>query len=90
MPLEPELLEYDHTQFLVIGEARGGFGKAVEEQSADKKDDTKEKPEEEMENLEEEVRVFSAFLLTFFLLILGHDTNFEFVGSRPRQAFEGR
>jgi len=89
MPLEPELLEYEHTQFLVIGEAWGGFGKAVEEQSADKKDDTKEKPEEEMENLEEEVRVVYVFLLTF-LLIVGCDTNFEFVGSRPRQAFEGR
>ena len=55
MPLEPELLEYENTQFLVIGEALGDLGKAVEEQSKDQRDDKKEKPEEEMEKLEQEV-----------------------------------
>jgi Kef-type K+ transport system membrane component KefB len=78
MPLEPQLLEYEHTQFLVIGEARGGFGRALEEQSADKRDNTKEKPEEEMEKLEEEVSVFSTFLLTLFLFIVGCDTDLNF------------
>jgi hypothetical protein len=50
-------LDYEGTQFLVIGEGvDGGFGKAVDEAKKDAKDDTKEKPEEELEKLEEEVR----------------------------------
>jgi hypothetical protein len=59
MPLEPELLEYENTQFLVIGEGLGDLGKAVEEQSKDHRDDSKEKPEEELERLEEEVSLSS-------------------------------
>ena len=55
IPLEPELLEYKNTQLLVIGEALGDLGKAVEEQSKDQRDDKKEKPEEEVEKLEKEV-----------------------------------
>ena len=55
MPLEPELLAYEGTQFLLIGEAMGELGKSVEEMSKDKRDGEKEKPEEEMEKLEEEV-----------------------------------
>ena len=55
MPLEPELLGYENTQFLIIGEGLGDFGKAVEEQSKDEKDERKEKPVEEIEKLEEEV-----------------------------------
>jgi hypothetical protein len=55
MPLEPELLNYQNTQFLIIGEGMGKLGRAVEEQKKDAKDDEKEKPEEEMEKLEEEV-----------------------------------
>ncbi|TVY52902.1 hypothetical protein LSUE1_G009699, partial [Lachnellula suecica] len=54
MPLEPELLNYDNTQVLLIGEGLGDFGKSVEEQSKDAKDGEKEKPEEEMVKLEEE------------------------------------
>ncbi|KAE9369329.1 hypothetical protein N431DRAFT_493147 [Stipitochalara longipes BDJ] len=54
MPLEPELLDYQHTQLLLIGEGQGDFGRAVQEQSKDAKNDEKEKPEEEMEKLEEE------------------------------------
>lgn len=56
MPLEPELLEYEGTQFLVIGEGMGDHGRAVEEMSKDAKNDEKTKPSEEMEMLEEEVR----------------------------------
>ena len=55
MPLEPELLEYEHTQFLIIGEGLGELGKAMEEQSKDKRDEHKVKPVKEMERLEEEV-----------------------------------
>lgn len=54
MPLEPELLDYENTQFLVIGEGMGDTGHATEEMSKDAKDDEKEKPAEEMEKLEEE------------------------------------
>ena len=57
MPLKPELLDYEGTQILFIGEGVGaGLGRAVEESSKDKKDDAKEKPEEELMKLEEEVR----------------------------------
>ncbi|KAH7383012.1 hypothetical protein BKA64DRAFT_174554 [Cadophora sp. MPI-SDFR-AT-0126] len=54
MPLEPELLNYQNTQFLIIGEGMGEMGKAVQEMSQDAKDDTKEKPVEELEKLGEE------------------------------------
>jgi hypothetical protein len=53
-PLEPEMLDYEHTQVLIIGEGMGVLGKAVDEMSKDQKDDTKAKPEEELEQLEEE------------------------------------
>lgn len=58
MPLEPELLKYDGTQFLLIGEGMGELGKSVEEQKKDQQDDETVKPEEEIEQLEEEVSVF--------------------------------
>ncbi|CZR57664.1 uncharacterized protein PAC_07553 [Phialocephala subalpina] len=54
MPIEPELLNYENTQFLIIGEGLGDTGSATEEMGKDKKDDEKEKPEEELEKLEEE------------------------------------
>ena len=54
-PLEPELLNYNNTQLLLIGEGFGVMGKAVEEINKDRKDDSKEKPEEEMQKLEDEV-----------------------------------
>jgi hypothetical protein len=41
---------------LIIGEGvDGGFGNAVDELNKDAKNDEKEKPEEELEKLEEEV-----------------------------------
>lgn len=55
MPLEPELLDYENTQFLVIGEGMGNVEKATEEQQRDENDEKKEAPAEEMEKLEEEV-----------------------------------
>lgn len=82
MPLEPEHLDYEGTQFLVIGEGLGSFGKAVEEMSKDKKDDGKEKPEEEMEKLEEEVSSPPFFCWTEFMLT-------ENPGPRPRRESEG-
>ena len=53
-PLEPDMLDYEHTQVLIIGEGIGVLGKAVDELSKDQKDDNKEKPEEELDQLEEE------------------------------------
>jgi hypothetical protein len=64
MPLEPELLNYEGAQMLIIGEAQGELGKAVEEQSKDEKDGEKEKPVEEMEKLGEEVCCCCFFFLS--------------------------
>ena len=61
MPLEPELLDYESTQVLIIGEGMSTFGGAVHDQSKDKKDDGKEKPDEELEKLEDEVSFPSLF-----------------------------
>jgi hypothetical protein len=55
MPLEPELLDYENTQFLIIGEGMGDVDKATEEQKEDAKDDEKDTPAEELEKLEDEV-----------------------------------
>lgn len=54
MPLIPELLDYQNTQFLIIGEGLGDMGAATQEVEKDKKDDSKDKPVEELEKLEEE------------------------------------
>ncbi|PBP26111.1 hypothetical protein BUE80_DR002974 [Diplocarpon rosae] len=54
MPLEPALLDYTNTQFLLIGEGMGEMDRAVEEASQDAKNDEKEKPVQEMETLEQE------------------------------------
>ncbi|KAK6579979.1 hypothetical protein PZA11_007687 [Diplocarpon coronariae] len=54
MPLEPALLDYTHTQFLLIGEGMGEMDQAVEETSKDAKNDEKEKPLHEMEKLGQE------------------------------------
>lgn len=53
MPLQPKLLDYVNTQFLVICEGIGKLGKATEQQSEDEKND-KDTPLEEMEKLEHE------------------------------------
>lgn len=52
MPLEPALLDYESTQMLIIGE---DFEKGVQELSKDERDGDKEKPEDVLEKLEEEV-----------------------------------
>lgn len=53
MPLQPNLLDYVNTQFLVIGHAGNDLGKAAEQQPVDEKHD-KDTPLEEMEKLEHE------------------------------------
>ncbi|MCJ1462774.1 hypothetical protein MMC07_001377 [Pseudocyphellaria aurata] len=53
MPLQPKLLDYVNTQFLVIGHAGNDFEKATEQQPVDEKHD-KDTPLEEMEKLEQE------------------------------------
>jgi hypothetical protein len=71
MPLEPEVLEYEGTQFLIIGEGLGDLGKAME---ARDEGDEKEKPSEELEKLEEEVSLISqATLLLLYSLVQDHD-----------------
>lgn len=53
MPLQPKHLDYVNTQFLVIGEGQGDIDKATQPQAQDEKEG-KEKPLEELENLEGE------------------------------------
>jgi hypothetical protein len=62
MPLEPELLNYQNTQMLLIGEGQGDFGHALDEMSKDSSDDDKDAPEEVLEQLEEEVSSLSCIL----------------------------
>ena len=69
MPLEPELLEYEGTQFLVIGEGLGDLSTATQELSKDKKDDEKENPEEEIIKLEEEVNIYSYLVSQSYRLL---------------------
>ena len=54
MPVEPALLEYENTQVLFIGEGFGNFGHSLDEMSKDEKNDKKEKPEDEIEQLLDE------------------------------------
>lgn len=53
MPLEPKLLDYENTQFLLIGHKEDSLEKATVPQPDDEKDD-KEAPKEELEKLEHE------------------------------------
>ena len=53
MPLQPKLLDYVNTQFLLIGHASSNLEQATEQQPSDEKQD-KDTPLEEMEKLEHE------------------------------------
>ena len=53
MPLQPKLLDYENTQFIVISEGIGQLDKATEQQAEDGKHE-KDTPLEEMEKLEHE------------------------------------
>lgn len=53
MPLEPKLLDYQNTQFLLIGHHEDSLEKATVPQPDDEKTD-KEEPKAEMEKLEHE------------------------------------
>ncbi|KAL8650846.1 MAG: hypothetical protein Q9210_003589 [Variospora velana] len=53
MPLEPKLLDYENTQFLIIGHNEESLEKATVPQPDDEKMD-KEEPKEELEKLEHE------------------------------------
>lgn len=58
MPLQPKLLDFDNTQFLLIGHGNDEIEKATEQQPRDEKND-KSTPLEELEKLghEDELRV---------------------------------
>ena len=58
MPLQPKLLDYENTQFLVIGSGVEDLSKATDQQAKDEKHH-KDTPLEEMEKLEheDEIRV---------------------------------
>lgn len=53
MPLQPKLLQYTNTQFLVIGHSSSEIDKATELQAKDQANE-KDTSLEEMENLENE------------------------------------
>ncbi|KAL8695396.1 MAG: hypothetical protein Q9218_000155 [Villophora microphyllina] len=53
MPLTPKLLDYENTQFLIIGHNEGALDKATVPQPDDEKEN-KEAPKEELEKLEHE------------------------------------
>ena len=53
MPLQPKLLDYENTQFLLIGHGDNALDKATAPQSKDQENE-KEEPKEEMEKLEDE------------------------------------
>ena len=53
MPLQPKLLDYENTQFLLIGHGDDALGKATAPQPDDQ-EKGKEEPKEEMEKLEHE------------------------------------
>jgi hypothetical protein len=53
MPLEPELLNYQNTQLLLIGEGEGGIGRILVERIKDAKNDEMEKLDEAMKKFDE-------------------------------------
>ncbi|KAI4188528.1 MAG: hypothetical protein L6R41_002090 [Letrouitia leprolyta] len=72
MPLEPKLLDFENTQFLIIGHHEESLEKATVPQPEDEKND-KETPKEEMEKLEHEDDLRVQHLK-------GDDTVFEDLG----------
>ena len=54
MPLEPKLLNYENTQFLIIGHKNHALEKTAEPQDGEDQKADKETPMEELEKLEQE------------------------------------
>ncbi|KAL9012106.1 MAG: hypothetical protein Q9173_003105 [Seirophora scorigena] len=77
MPLEPKLLDYENTQFLLIGHHEDSLEKATVPQPDDEKTD-KEEPKAEMEKLEHEDDVRVQHLK-------GDDTVFEDLGLSSKE-----
>ncbi|KAL8673539.1 MAG: hypothetical protein Q9168_002028 [Polycauliona sp. 1 TL-2023] len=77
MPLEPKLLDYENTQFIMIGHNEDALEKATAPQPEDEKQN-KEEPKEEMEKLvhEDELRVEH---------LKGDDTVFEDLGLSSKE-----
>ncbi len=77
MPLEPKLLDYENTQFLLIGHNDGALDKATVPQPEDAKQD-KDEPKAEMEKLEHEDDVRVEHLK-------GDDSVFEDLGLSSKE-----
>lgn len=77
MPLEPKLLDFENTQFLIIGHHEESLEKATVPQPEDEKND-KEQPIEEMEKLEHEDDLRVQHLK-------GDDTVFEDLGLSSKE-----
>lgn len=54
MPVKPKHLDYEKAQLILIGEAHGDLGKAVQAEEKDEQNEKIETPNEEMEKLEGE------------------------------------
>ncbi|KAI4260886.1 MAG: hypothetical protein LQ352_000041 [Teloschistes flavicans] len=77
MPLTPKLLDYENTQFLIIGHNEGALEKATVPQADDVKQE-KEEPKEEIEKLEHEDNLRVDHLK-------GDDTVFEDLGLSSKE-----
>lgn len=95
MPLQPKLLDYENTQFLLIGHADNSLEKATEQPKGMK--DGEDTPLEEMEKLEheDEIRVEHLKGWSFRLLLIileagnsfgiGDDSVFEDLGLSSKE-----
>ena len=54
MPLQPKLLNYDNTQFLLVGQHDDALEKAAKPQNGEEEKPGKETPLEQMETLKHE------------------------------------
>ena len=77
MPLQPKLLDYENTQFLIIGHNDDALEKATVPQPDDEKQD-KQEPKEELEKLEHEDELRVEHLK-------GDDTVFEDLGLSSKE-----
>ena len=62
MPLQPKLLDYENTQFLIIGHSSDDLEKAAKPQEGEDEKPEKETPLEEIEKLEHEDEIRVAHL----------------------------
>lgn len=83
MPLQPKLLDYENTQFLVIGSGVEDLSKATDQPAKDEKHQ-KDTPLEELEKLEHEDELRVEHLKGKLLLCTTYTSIRELTDSSPR------